>query len=98
MAAVRTETLPCRGCLNEWQRPVGRGRKPHYCPACAALPPPPRLIPTQRERAAGLALASRLTTYRLGIEIAASAIRLGKYDEALAALDAAINPRVIRVP
>lgn len=38
------EWLTCRGGTTVWAREVARGRKPHYCPACAGrdqLPDPP---------------------------------------------------------
>lgn len=28
------ELLTCEMCSAEWQRPISRGRKPRFCPAC----------------------------------------------------------------
>jgi DNA polymerase-3 subunit epsilon len=32
-----TEMLTCHKCGVLWERAVGRGRKPHFCPTCASL-------------------------------------------------------------
>ena len=32
------EWLTCKNCGTQWHRQVTKGRKPHFCPACAALP------------------------------------------------------------
>lgn len=100
--APSVETLTCSRCGSDWNRALVRGAKPHLCPECKKTP-----IPQQRasravrrgnartsgmESTPGYRLALAVTSYRLIIEEAASALRLGRAADALAALERAAAP------
>jgi hypothetical protein len=85
------QTLSCARCGSDWQREPVKGRPPKDCPDCATLPAHERLTIDVRELdPVGVQIARSITNYRLAIELARSAIRIGKVSEALAALDAAV--------
>lgn len=87
-----TETLRCHACQASFVRQKAPGTKPRRCPGCktknAAVPDRPGPKPFQGPT---YGLAKKVTDYRLAIEIARSGIRLGRYAEALAALDGAVR-------
>lgn len=100
-----TETLTCSACGFDWQRRLARGVKPIRCPDCQSASRKrrarsvvitPRLPKPRDSRStmdpAGLRLAAAVTTYRLAIEEATSALRLGRPKDALAALERVAAP------
>jgi hypothetical protein len=95
------ETLTCTRCGCDWQRTLRRGTKPRTCDECKSVRRPRRRVvrvPAPRNPLAasarrmdpttpGYRLALSITTYRLAIEEARAALRIGRPAEALAALD-----------
>lgn len=88
-AAVRTQVLTCARCGLSWRRTVTRGVPPSTCADCKPLPGTAKRIDTS---APGYRLALAVTGYRLVIEQAKGALRLGRVREALDILDAADPP------
>ena len=99
--AVQLRTLTCSRCGMDWQRPRQVGQPPKCCPSCASVPAQrrgggtgghgdgqARIDPTSP--AYRLALAT--TTYRLAIEEATAALRMGSPALALAALERVAAP------
>lgn len=86
----RIDLLTCIACGLTFARPSTRGQRPRRCPECRPL----HVAEQKRSRVnrldtntAGYRLSLAVTTYRLAIEEAACALRLGRAAEALAALD-----------
>lgn len=86
---AKGDILDCRRCGMQWERPKIGGNKPHYCPDCArAVGSLTSTARTQPRRELGdYNMAAQLVAYRLAIEIAASALRMGNPRVALAALE-----------
>lgn len=103
-AFVRMEIRTCRRCGFDYPRVPRTGRPHSYCPDCRGAQP--EALPVTARAAAvsattetridptspGYRLAADLTACRLAIEIARSALKLGRTAEALAALEQAEAP------
>ncbi|GAC1528975.1 MAG: hypothetical protein NVS3B1_20420 [Marmoricola sp.] len=84
--------LTCVQCGMQWERPRRSGARPTRCPDCAAArreKRPTGLSYNKRldTTAPGYRLALAVTNYRLAIEEATAALRLGRIREALIALE-----------
>lgn len=88
------ETLTCGRCGSDWQRHRVRGTKPRTCPECKVARIPGALTAGRglNTTTPGYRMALAVTTYRLAIEEATGALRLGRPDEALAALERVAAP------
>jgi hypothetical protein len=90
VATIVLQILTCRQCGTDWTRPRARGGLPIRCPDCAAQPRPPSAsVKAHRldTSSPGYKLALALTGYRLAIEEATAALRIGRPRDALAALE-----------
>lgn len=86
------ETLTCRWCGTDFERTWKPGSKPLRCPACVAEQGPKSPVPLRDARDEDLfGLGASVTKYRMAMEIARSGIRIGRYADALAALDEALR-------
>lgn len=92
--AVPLVVLTCGRCGMDWQRVAVRGRPPRLCPSCKTTSGGRRID----TNTAGYRVALAVTNYRLAIEEAAAALRLGKNADALAALDRVQAPARTRRP
>ena len=96
---AETQTLTCKRCNFQWERAVVIGPVPKVCPDCRTqdglLKPTKRrsAVPADRfdKGSPGYVLAKRQTEYRLAMEMASSALFLGRNDEAYEILQAALH-------
>lgn len=88
------ETLTCGRCGTDWERVRCTGPKPSTCPECPRIPQQrqPRPLPALNSTTAAYRVAAAAVDYRLAIELATSALRLGRPTDALAHLEAVAAP------